>query len=111
MQVLLLQKVPVSDGVHLATDVYLPDGPGPFPVLFTRTPYHRAGAGGTAQSYCNRGYAYVVQDARGRYDSEGMFHPLVDEARDGHDALDWIANQRWCNGRIGMVGRSYLGIV
>ena len=87
------------------------DGPGPLPVLFTRTPYHRAGALGSAKTYTDWGYAYVAQDCRGKYDSEGEFEPLVDEARDGHDTLDWIAGQTWCNGRIGLTGRSYLGIV
>ena len=111
MRALLCQRAPNREGLELATDVWLPDGPGPFPALLTRTPYHRAGSGGAAARYAELGYAYVVQDCRGKYDSEGVFRPLVHEAEDGHDALDWIANQSWCNGRIGMVGRSYLGIV
>ena len=65
----------------------------------------------TGRQFTNRGYAFVIQDCRGKYDSEGTFTPLADEARDGHATLDWVANQRWCNGRIGMWGRSYLGIV
>ena len=111
MKNLLLQKVRMSDGVHLATDVWFPDGHGPFPVLFFRTPYHRKGAGSTGSAYTSGGYAYVKQDTRGKYDSEGEFHPLVYEARDGHDTLNWIAEQKWCNGRIGMVGNSYPGVV
>jgi len=111
MRPLLCQKVSAKDGVNLATDVYFPDGPGPFPVVLVRTPYHRVGQQGTARRFVGRGYAFVVQDCRGKYDSEGQFTPLVDEARDGQATLDWIANQRWCNGRIGMWGRSYLGIV
>ena len=111
MKARLLNGVRMSDGVHLATDVWLLEGPGPFPVLLTRTPYHRAGALRLAQVYTEWGYAYVVQDTRGKYDSEGEFYPLVDEARDGHDTLEWIAEQKWCNERIGLVGRSYLGIV
>jgi len=112
----LLQKVRMSDGVHLATDVWLPEGRGPFPVLLTRTPYHRHHAEASvdfsqeAQTYTNWGYAYVIQDTRGKYDSEGAFHPF-DEAGDGQDTLDWIAEQKWCNGRIGMVGKSYMGLV
>jgi len=108
---MLFQKVPMPDNRHLATDIWLPDGPGPFPTLLTRTPYHRAGAVGTARTYTAWGYAYVVQDTRGKYDSEGTFRPLVDEAEDGAATLDWVADQTWCNGRIGMVGKSYLGIV
>ncbi|MBT4820028.1 MAG: CocE/NonD family hydrolase [Lentisphaerae bacterium] len=111
MQALIFRKVPMSDGILLATDVWLPNGPGPWPVVFVRTPYHRQGGGGAGQYFTDRGYAYVVQDARGKYDSDGVFRALDHEADDGQASLDWIANQRWCNGRIGMVGRSYLGIV
>jgi len=112
MQPLLCQRVPSDDGAELATDVYLPDGPGPFPTILFRTPYHRIGAAAThAPIFVERGYAFVAQDCRGKYDSDGVFVPLVDEARDGQATLDWIANQRWCNGRIGLWGRSYGGIV
>ncbi len=111
MKALLHRMVPAADGVGLATDVYLPAGPGPFPTVLVRTPYHRRGMQGQAHPFVARGYAYVVQDCRGKYDSEGSFTPLVDEAADGHAALDWTAEQSWCNGRIGMWGRSYLGIV
>ena len=111
MPPLLCQKVPANDGINLATDVYFPNGSGPFPVVLVRTPYNRVGQQGIARQFVRRGYAFVAQDCRGKYDSEGQFTPLVDEARDGQATLDWIANQRWCNGRIGMWGRSYLGIV
>ena len=111
MQALLYQRVPAEDGAELATDVWLPSGPGPFAVLLTRTPYHRANALAKAKLYTGWGYAYVIHDTQGKYDSTGRFQPLIDEARDGAATLDWIANQSWCNGRIGMVGASYLGIV
>ena len=111
MKACLVQKVRMSDGVHLATDVWLSEGTGPYPVLLTRTPYHRAGAFGSARIFTSWGYAYVVQDMRGKYDSEGEFHALVDEMYDGHDTLDWIAEQKWCDGRIALVGKSYLGIL
>ena len=71
MKSLIYQRVLTEDDAHLATDVWLPDGPGPFPVLLTRTPYHRAGALGKAREYTSWGYAYVVQDTRGKYDSTG----------------------------------------
>jgi len=111
---LLCRKVPAEDGVRLATDVWLPDGPGPFPVLLTRTPYHRRADATTyapTETYTSWGYAHVVQDVRGKFDSEGVFRPMMDEATDGGATLDWIANQKWCNGRIGLVGKSYLGMV
>ena len=111
MRAMICQKVPMADGCNLAADVYLPDGPGPFPVLLTRTPYHRSSIGPARIYTENWGYAYVVQDTRGKYDSEGTFRPLVDEQADGIATVDWVANQKWCNGRIGMVGKSYLGIV
>jgi len=113
VRALINQRMPADDGVELATDVFLPDGPGPFPAVVVRTPYHRVGAGAFngEQPFVERGYAYVVQDCRGKYDSDGDFTPLVDEARDGQANLDWVANQKWCNGKIGLWGRSYLGMV
>lgn len=111
MQLFLCRKVPAFDGVELATDVYLPDGKGPFPTVLVRTPYHRVGLQDTASQFTSRGYAFVVQDCRGKYDSDGVFTPLVHEADDGQATIDWVANQKWCNGRIGLWGRSYLGIV
>ncbi len=111
MRVLISQRVPSEGGIELATDVYLPDGAGAWPVVITRTPYMRVGHGGHGKQFTDRGYAYVVQDVRGKYDSTGVFDPLRDEAADGQATIDWAANQRWCNGRVGMWGRSYLGIV
>ena len=108
-------NVEMPDGCRLATDVILPDGPGPFPVVLTRTPYHRTGLTANPSPYAagvaGSDYAYVVQDVRGKFDSEGTFRPLWDEAADGAATLDWIADQPWCNGRIGMTGMSYLGMV
>jgi len=109
MKALIGQMVPMADGVRLATDVWLPAGPGPFPVILVRTPYHRKDSG--PFSYVQDGYGLVVQDCRGKWDSEGVFTPLADEARDGQDTVAWIADQRWCNGRIGTLGGSYLGFV
>lgn len=111
MKAYLYQKVTMSDGANLAVDVYLPDSPGPFPVILTRTPYHRKGMVSTGKTFTEKGYAYVTADTRGKFDSEGTFRPLIDEAQDGHDTISWIAEQKWCNGRIGMRGMSYLGIV
>ena len=100
--------VPMSDGIALATDVWTPAGPGPFPTLLVRTPYHRRQM---PPMYVEHGYAMVVQDCRGKFDSEGLFTPLADEAQDGQDTVAWIADQKWCSGRIAMFGGSYLGFV
>lgn len=108
--------VPMRDGVRLATDVYLPPGPGPFPVLLERTPYDKSFAWFTAGLILNplvaadRGFAVVVQDARGRARSEGDWVPFVHEADDGHDAVEWAAAQDWSTGAVGVFGSSYLGV-
>jgi putative CocE/NonD family hydrolase len=104
--------VPMRDGVHLATDVYLPKAPGPFPVLFTRLPYGKRFAGllpMLGRIFAERGYAFVVQDTRGRFHSEGKFFPFIFDAQDGLDNFRWIQKQQWCNGQIGSWGLSYLG--
>jgi len=116
--------VPMRDGVHLATDVYLPDGAidAPLPVLLERTPYDKRGTNHAdfsvadevplskpeiARIFAANGYAFVLQDCRGRYASEGMFRKYLSEAEDGADTLAWIMRQPWCNGRIGTLGLSY----
>ena len=82
------------------------------PTILYRTPYGK-GADITPnyQAFVDHGYAVVVQDVRGRYDSEGRFRPLDQEGRDGYDTIEWIARQPWSDGRVGMTGGSYLGIV
>lgn len=99
-------KVPMRDGVKLATTVYLPASEGAFPVVLVRTAYNRVGMQGGA--FTDRGLALVVQDCRGRYDSEGEWYPFIHEADDGFDTLEWIGSQPWCNGKVGMFGDSYL---
>lgn len=104
--------VPVSDGTLLGTDVYLPDGAGPWPVVLTRTPYGRTNLGFPQQGrfLAERGYALVVQDVRGNDDSGGEFDPLRHERDDGYDTQAWIAAQPWCNSRIAGTGGSYMGM-
>jgi len=58
----------------------------------------------------NNGYAYVIQDCRGRWDSDGEYYPFHPEGRDGYDTQEWIGRQEWNNGKIGMVGGSYVGL-
>jgi putative CocE/NonD family hydrolase len=112
---LLHVRVPMRDGVHLDTNVFHPAGPGPnggrYPVILMRTPYGKgADLSPSYQSFLDHGFALVIQDVRGRYGSEGVFEPLAQEGPDGFDTLDWIARQTWSNGKVGMIGGSYLGI-
>ncbi len=103
-------KIPMRDGVKLAATVYRPDAPGKFPVILPRTPYDRNNAF-EAAFYAKRGYVFVAQDVRGKFDSEGEWHPFVTEARDGYDTVEWCAAQPWSTGDVGMIGASYLGFV
>ncbi|MHC4860214.1 MAG: CocE/NonD family hydrolase, partial [Planctomycetota bacterium] len=104
--------VPMSDGAKLATDVYVPEGKGPFPTILWRTPYGRTR--GTPQGWLARGYAVVKQDMRGRFDSEGENLPFVGcgwgKHRDGVETVAWIRKQKWSNGKVGTAGGSALGI-
>ena len=113
-------KVPMRDGVNLSANIFLPPGPGPFPVILIRTPYDNGpwaetGWPGTRyRDFVVHGYAYVIQDVRGRFDSEGTFHPTMlggNEVADGYDTREWIVRQSWCDGKIGLVGPSYMGQV
>ena len=103
--------VPMRDGVRLSANVFRPTAPARVPAILYRTPYGK-GADITPnyQAFVDHGYAVVVQDVRGRYDSEGTFRPLEQEGRDGYDTIEWIARQPWSDGRVGMTGGSYLGI-
>jgi len=107
--------VPMRDGVRLATDVYRPNKDERVPIIFSRTPYNfnawRDGKLSTrtyksAYEAVKRGYAYVVQNERGRYFSEGEWDILGTPLTDGHDALTWMANQPWSNGKVGLLGCS-----
>jgi putative CocE/NonD family hydrolase len=114
--------VPMRDGIRLATDVYLPDGAGPFPVILERTPYGRnetsrseitafnrrpASRAEIASYFTAHGYAVVYQDTRGRYGSEGRFVKYLSDGEDGFDACAWLREQSWCDGRICTMGLSY----
>jgi putative CocE/NonD family hydrolase len=105
------QRVPMRDGATLSADVYRPDAPGKFPVILVRTPYDNAAAAQVARGkfWASRGYVYVVQDVRGRGESDGEFYPLIHEATDGDDTVTWCAGQHWSTGNVGTFGASYLG--
>ena len=111
------QKVmmPMRDGVRLATDIYRPKGDKPVPIIFSRTPYNfnswgngemRTGTYQAAYEAVRRGYAYVVQNERGRFFSEGTWDILGTPLTDGYDAFEWMSKQPWSNGKIGTLGCS-----
>jgi putative CocE/NonD family hydrolase len=104
--------VPMRDGVSLSADVYLPaNEPGPFPVILWRTPYDNNVVMEHGFFWAQQGYVFIGQDVRGRYDSHGEFVPWDNETNDGYDTLEWIGQQAWCDGNIGMSGTSYSGQV
>jgi len=101
--------VPMRDKVQLATDLYIPAGGGRFPAILCRTPYDKTGEKANGAYFSAHGYVYVAQDTRGRYASEGTWKFLVDDARDGEEAVNWIARQPWSDGKVGTIGTSYVG--
>ncbi len=117
--------VEMRDGVRLATDVYRPANPdgspadGQFPVIIGRTSYDKSNPvlwiNPVPDYFTPRGYVVLLQDLRGRGQSEGTgqyFHTAnVNEGPDGYDTIEWAATQTWSNGRTGMVGSSHGGIV
>jgi len=103
----------MSDGVALATDVTLPAGDGRFPAVLVRTPYSKVNSRilEWADFFADFGYAFAAQDVRGRGDSDGVWEAWINEFSDGHDAVEWVAAQPWCDGKVGMLGGSYEGWV
>ncbi len=111
------QKImmPMRDGIRLATDIYRPKTDEKVPIIFSRTPYNfnswgdgkqRTRSAQRALEAVKRGYAYVVQNERGRYFSEGEWDILGVPLTDGYDAFTWMKNQSWSNGKIGTLGCS-----
>lgn len=109
--------IPMRDGVRLSTDVFRPST-GKAPTLMMRLPYgkikaHEAAGSGLLPStfhFLAAGYAVIVQDTRGNFESEGVFKPKLNEAEDGRDTIDWIVNQPWSDGTVGTFGASYPGM-
>ena len=99
-----------DDGTPLATDVYRPFGSGAHPVILIRTPYGRDGWVEPCLAFAILGYACVAQDTRGRGDSGGEDTVFRDDADDGRATIEWVAEQSWCDGNIGMFGGSAFAI-
>lgn len=110
------RDVPVEmrDGTTLYADVYRPADDDRYPVILQRTPYNKE-MGGLALIQTDtfravrRGYVVVIQDCRGRYNSDGKFKPFHQEIADGFDTVEWCARQPWSDGNVGMFGTSYVG--
>ena len=102
-------QVPMRDGVLLATDVYQSPNVKQAPVVLMRTPYNKSRAKKVAERFAAAGLIAVVQDCRGKFESEGIFYPYDNEGQDGYDTIEWLGKQPWCNGKIGMWGASYVG--
>jgi putative CocE/NonD family hydrolase len=102
----------MRDGVRLSTDVFLPKGSGPWPTILLRTPYQSLWSRWIKHAifWAERGYAFAIQDCRGKFESEGEFYAYVHDGVDAYDTLDWLVEQSWCNGKIGTWGRSYGGL-
>lgn len=123
--------IPTRDGTRIACDVYLPDEPGRYPALLSYSHYGKdlqrvtgkraplsplIGNGGLeagdSEYFVSRGYVHVIADARGSGDSEGEYcYQGPKEQEDGHDIIEWMAAQDWCDGNCGMLGMSYFAVM
>ena len=116
-------KIPLRDGTLTSAFVYRQDSTSEqaFPTVLTRTPYSRIGMGAgcfaegdltiaDGVAYARAGYAYVYQSVRGTYTSEGEFDIFRQEKNDGYDSVEWVADQVWSNGNVGIRGASYVGM-
>jgi uncharacterized protein len=124
--------IPMRDGARLCADVFRPDGSGRFPALLAMSPYGkeiqslpippqpptspvyaRQIEAGDPRYLTDHGYVHVIADVRGTGKSEDRYRGWMsaDEARDGHDLIEWIAAQPWCDGNVGMIGVSYYGAI
>ncbi|MCB1104104.1 MAG: CocE/NonD family hydrolase [Opitutaceae bacterium] len=110
--VIFESNVPMKtrDGVTLVADIYRPAAEGQFPVILTRTPYDKYTNLGMGLAVAQRGYVGIIQDVRGRYRSGGEWYPFKHEAADGYDAVEWAAALPYANGKVALVGGSYVGV-
>src|SRR6476659_1340638 len=111
--IIVQRDVPMKtrDGVTLRADIYRPNSPDKFPVILMRTPYDKSVNWAVSPAYkiVARGYVFIIQDVRGRYTSEGEWYPFKHEQADGYDAVEWAASLPYSNGKVGMMGGSYVG--
>jgi putative CocE/NonD family hydrolase len=103
--------VKMRDGVTLYADIYRPNSSEAFPVILMRTPYDKSVSWAVSPVFrmVPRGYVVIIQDVRGRYTSEGEWYPFRHEQADGFDTIEWAAALPYANGKVGMIGASYVG--
>jgi uncharacterized protein len=105
--------IPMRDGIKLASDLYRPKTPGKYPVIILRTPYGKRSESHynpqLAKLFAAQGYNFILQDVRGKFDSQGYFFPYENEALDGYDTVEWAGKSSWSNGNVAMIGFSYAG--
>jgi putative CocE/NonD family hydrolase len=105
-------RMKMRDGTELVADIFRPADDERHPAILRRTPYGRDSLPpGEGEYWASRGYVLIVQDVRGRNDSQGQWTPWAHERKDGYDTIDWIAQQPWSNRKVGMIGGSYGGMV
>lgn len=103
-------RIRMPDGVELAASLYKPSrAQGPLPTIYVRLPYGRKAFPSVATNFTRFGYAVLVQDVRGKFDSQGEFRTWQHATSDGMATLDWVTRQPWSNGRVGTFGCSALG--
>ncbi len=120
------EMIPMRDGIRLNTRIFIPrDQPEPLPIILIRSPYGVAGAEGNfvtaLKTLADEGYIFAFQDIRGKFESEGEFvmqrparepgdSTALDEGTDTYDTIEWmLENVTPNNGRVGIIGVSYLG--
>ncbi|MGA8199831.1 MAG: CocE/NonD family hydrolase, partial [Candidatus Sulfotelmatobacter sp.] len=111
--IIIQHDVPMKtrDGITLYADIYRPKSADKFPVILMRTPYDKSVDWAVSPVFkmVPRGYVVIIQDVRGRYTSEGEWYPFKHEQADGYDAVEWAAALPYSNGKVGMIGASYVG--
>ncbi len=106
----LNQQAPMRDGVNLMIDIFRPQADGQHAAILMQTPYNKSGGAVRARNFASRGYVVVNVDSRGRFESGGDWDPFSAKHKtDGYDMVQWIAEQPWCDGNVGMYGLSYMG--
>jgi len=113
IDIVIEHDVPLKmrDGITLYADIYRPKSSDKFPVILMRTPYNKSVGWAVSPVFkiVPRGYVVIIQDVRGRYTSEGEWYPFKHEQADGFDTVEWAATLPYSDGKVGMMGGSYVG--